>query len=677
MQHREKIATEESHKRLLESLYFPDMHAREEGIDEAHKHTFEWIFDKPDNEVRPWHNFVDWLQKGHGAYWISGKAGSGKSTLMNFICHDPRTEAALKIWSGTNEIFTPNFFFWSPGSQLQKSLAGLLRSLIYQILERFPDSMPKLAESTGPFQHGLRQLPTWTEQRLRATLQNLLSVGLEKCQLCIFIDGLDEFHGDHVTLLNMISVFREITKVKFCLSSRPYSPFKHELGSSPMLKLQDLTEPDIRKYVSDRFEEGPLKAPWIPYSSSRLKDAVDTIVQKAEGVFLWVRLAVRDQLEGIRNGDDGEQLRERLQILPTEIEEVYGHMLHGIDKVYRKEVAQYIRLVLNMVGGLSLFGIALAQHKRIDDILLFSEEISIWDIGQHCKSVGERIAATCKGFLEVRKLLGFDVVQSNKRFSELSEHRNIPLEQREELRKIKFLHNYARIEFLHRTAFDFFNNNEQGKEFLNIHTIASTHPQILYTKALLASLRILPVSKDNRQVRDSISSIMMNSSAAEEATGVAQLALMNLIDRSITLLWERTRGQSPNLHWYRLWGKPVFLRFPAKGDRYLQQLTCQLVDFLGLAAWYGLDKYVQHMLDLQSRKWEPGTVDNLLSCYVGGLRNDLVWNSSSKLISALLKRGADPNTGLLEITVWGLFLRNLHFICLDCDEETWERRKTN
>ena len=289
MQHREKIATEESYKRLLESLYFPDIHAREEGIDEAHKQTLEWIFDEPGDEVTPWHHFVDWLKEGHGTYWISGKAGSGKSTLMNFICHDPRTEAALKIWSGTDEIFRPNFFFWSPGSHLQKSLAGLLRSLIYQILDRFPDLMPILAESSGPFQHGLRQFPTWTEQRLRATLQNVLSVGLKQCRLCIFIDGLDEFHGDHITLLNLISSFREVTKVKFCLSSRPYSPFKRELGSSPMLKLQDLTEPDIRRYVSDKLEGGPFKAPWVSYFLFKIKDPVDTIVQKAEGVFLWVQ----------------------------------------------------------------------------------------------------------------------------------------------------------------------------------------------------------------------------------------------------------------------------------------------------------------------------------------------------------------------------------------------------
>ena len=654
------------------------MHAREEGIKEAHKHTFEWILEKPGDEVRPWHQFIDWLEEGHGTYWISGKAGSGKSTLMNFICHDPRTEAALKIWSGTNQIFMPNFFFWSPGSQLQKSLAGLLRSLIYQLLERFPDLMPILTESTGPFQHGLCQLPTWTEQRLRATLRNLVSVGLGKCRLCIFIDGLDEFHGDHVTLLNLISSFREITKVKFCLSSRPYSPFKHELGSSPMLKLQDLTEPDIRRYVSDEIEGAPLKASSVPYSSSWIKEAVDTIVQKAEGVFLWVRLAVRDQLEGIRNGDDPEQLRERLRILPTEIEEVYGHMLHEIDKVYRKEVARYLRSVLDVEEGWSLFEIALAEHKRIDDILLFSEAISLSDIHQHCKSVGERIAATCKGFLEVREMKWNKEWQRDEAesFSKLLEDRNIPPEQHEELREMTLLHKFTRVEFLHRTAFDFFNDNEQGKEFLKIHAIANPHPQVLYVKALLAGLRIFPVSPNKRRVQVSITLIMRHASVAEEATGVAQLALMDLINRSITLLWEHSPGQPSNLPWWRVWGPradpllwPYRVIFRAKVLRAKSPINRLLpvrqpVDFLGLAAWYGVGKYVEHMLDLQSRKWESGTADYLLSCSVEGHGDVYAMASKQKLTVALLKRGADPNMGILEGTVWGLFLQLMHLHCL-------------
>ena len=207
---------------------------------------------------------------------------------MNFVCQDLRTEIALRVWSGTDKIFMPMFFFWSPGTNLQKSLTGLLRSLIYQILCKFPDLMPVLSSSMGTAQYGLRQLPTWTEQRLRVTLELLLSDGPEACRLCIFIDGLDEFHGNQDTLLDLVRDLGQTSRVKLCLSSRPETSFRDELGYSAMLKLQDLTDPDIRKYVSDKLERTPLRGSQAPHSSLQLKVTVDKIVQKAEGVFLWV-----------------------------------------------------------------------------------------------------------------------------------------------------------------------------------------------------------------------------------------------------------------------------------------------------------------------------------------------------------------------------------------------------
>lgn len=671
MQHREMIATEDSNKRLLESLYFPDFDARQEGIDEAHKNTFEWIFDKSGDEVRPWHSFIDWLENGHGTYWISGKAGSGKSTLMNLLCQDSRTEAALRIWSGTNEVFMPNFFFWSPGSQLQKSLVGLLRSLIYQVIERFPDLMPVLATSTGPSRYGFHQLPTWTEQRLRATLQKLLSAGLEQCCMCIFIDGLDEFQGNHAILLDLIRNLREITRVKFCLSSRPYPAFRNELCSSPMLKLQDLTEPDIRRYVSDKLEGVPLKASQIAHHSFKIEDAIDTIVRKAEGIFLWVNLAVRDQLEGIRNGDDAEQLQERLQILPTEIEEVYGHMLQGIDKVYRKEVARYIQSVLGE-GRWSLFEFALAQHKRIDDIVLLAPDMSISDVYQHCKSIRMRIDATCKGFLEVHELMNreqwqsrvnapFDDAESIAEFSESLKDQDLSPKQCEELIEMIYLDVYNQVDFLHRTAFDFFTDNKQGTEFLRMYASANPHSQILYVKALLAGLILFPLPSDDEKVQDTIQEIMRLTSIAERVTRVAQPALMNLINRSITLLYERSSGQQPDSHWCRVW-RPIG---PEKDDFYP-------ADFLGLVAWYGLDRYIEHILDSSSKLQTASTATYLLSCTVGSLHHLFEPAQHFDLITGLLKRGADPNIKALEVTAWSLFLQIFHERNFDGFAESWQ-----
>lgn len=677
------IAAEVSHQRLLDSLYFPEILSRQEGIAQAHKQTFEWIFDKAGNQDRPWYHFVDWLEKGHGTYWISGKAGAGKSTLMSFICQDSRTEVALSVWSGINEVFIPNFFFWSPGTQLQKSLVGLLRSLIYQLVERFPDLTSVITSSMGPTQHRLQQLPTWTEHRLCTTLEHLLSNGLEKHRLCIFIDGLDEFDGDYNILLDLVRNLRQSTKVKFCLSSRPYRAFEDEFGSSVMLKLQDLTKSDIRRYVFEKLDQAPLKVSKVSHPSFDLGKTVDMIVGKAKGVFLWVNLAVRDQLEGIRNGDDAAQLRERLELLPEEIEELYGHMLQRIDKVYRKEVARYLRLVLINEKVPSLFEIALAVHKRIDDILLFSPDIAISDIRNHCRFIGTRIATTCKGFLEVQERVDLHEWQKNvdDPYSSARYVRNAPLEQREDLIETIFYEDCTLVDFLHRTAVDFFNENEQGKGFLETNAPIYPHPQISCAKARFAHLTIFPARERVfgelailGTVEKNIMNIMHVAHDAEAQTGVAQVALMDLLDHSLAMLCQRSPDQPSDLHWCRAWDLPRCFgnsdRSKLLISRYFREpkfdgtLTPYPVDLLGFAAWSGLHNYVEHVLDSQSGRQNRSTTDYLLNCTVDGLgRKGWRLDSYMKMTLALLKRGANPNLKNSEGTVWGSYLRKLYRLC--------------
>jgi ABC-type lipoprotein export system ATPase subunit len=55
------------------------------AVAQAHKATFRWIFADHEESDIPWHNFVDWLQQGEHINWITGKAASGKSTLMKYI----------------------------------------------------------------------------------------------------------------------------------------------------------------------------------------------------------------------------------------------------------------------------------------------------------------------------------------------------------------------------------------------------------------------------------------------------------------------------------------------------------------------------------------------------------------------------------------------------------------
>jgi hypothetical protein len=128
---------------FLKSLAFPDMTTRHESLSPPAAGTYDWILsDEPVSpEVDPVEGELrgklrHWLTSDEKVFWVSGKAGSGKSSLMSYIESDSRTKEYLQHWSRDCTLVVVNFFFWRPGSELQRSIPGLLRSLLHQLLRR-------------------------------------------------------------------------------------------------------------------------------------------------------------------------------------------------------------------------------------------------------------------------------------------------------------------------------------------------------------------------------------------------------------------------------------------------------------------------------------------------------------------------------------------------------------
>jgi hypothetical protein len=55
---------------------------------------------------------------------------------------------------------------------------------------------------------------------LRLSKQNDIST-----KFCFFVDGLDEYEGDHRDIIQIMDVLSASTKMKICVSSRPWSIF--------------------------------------------------------------------------------------------------------------------------------------------------------------------------------------------------------------------------------------------------------------------------------------------------------------------------------------------------------------------------------------------------------------------------------------------------------------------
>lgn len=393
---------------LLDSLWFAEILSREETIVEAHSETFQWIFDKSGKALRPWDNFMDWLESGENIYWMSGKAGSGKSTLMSFLCRDQRTKDALTIWSGTKDLFIPKFFFWSGGNTMQKSFEGLLRSLLWQILHEFPEVkvLPFDGRSRSEQNRGIDRrngtTVAWTKRRLQKTLQEVINQLQSSCCLCFFIDGLDEFAEDEDDLIAFVQDLVSSIGVKVCSSSRPYKVFEDAFGPSAKLRLQDLTFKDVERYVTDKFQGVPQMKSMTSENEHEMDKLKWQIVTRAEGVFLWVSLAVKDQIRGLRNEDSPEQLQERLACLPSEVEGVYSRMLLHIDKIYRQEASRFLQMAVHK-PGLSVLEHAFASCRDLDNMLLSADNVSKRELVLLCQYTRKRIIATCAGLLEVHE----------------------------------------------------------------------------------------------------------------------------------------------------------------------------------------------------------------------------------------------------------------------------------
>jgi hypothetical protein len=264
--------------------------------------TYGWILDKESNV------FQNWLLNSIEIFWISGKAGAGKSTLMNFLLHHAMTSALLKEWAG-EDITIARFFAWSSGSPLERSQDGLLRNLLYQILDKHRE----LIQQTVPKRCADRSSTSqsWTKTELSAVLSAVVRGDKIASKFCFFTDGLDEFEGEHEDLIDEIVELNMSPAIKICLASIPWPVFRSTFGSGGNdFYLHELTRADIETYIKGRLSEDQRFVELTTRSGGTTDDVGDFITEKAEGSFLWARLVVNSLRKGLQNSDSMNMLIE-------------------------------------------------------------------------------------------------------------------------------------------------------------------------------------------------------------------------------------------------------------------------------------------------------------------------------------------------------------------------------
>jgi hypothetical protein len=330
---------------FLGSLQFPTMRQRKNRVPEAHYKTFGWIFDK--NISGPWDSFTAWLKSQERVYWISGKPGSGKSTLVKYLVDKDTTTEMLREWDPSVTILS--FFLWSSGGKLQKSIQGLLCALLSQILH--PDEELTCTLMAGdPGLLEKRTYDDWSDEELESLLVKAISTS--KRRVCMFLDGLDEIDRKEgpFPLVKLVETLESKTGAKLCLSSRPEAEFQDVFGTQRTLRLEDLTRKDIGEYVNDYFQKH-LKF-WEGSEAggqSWREKITDEILKRASGVFLWVFLVLRSLRRGSSGVDSYDELHQRIIHLPPDLKQLYQQAWQRQgenEQIYRDEAASYFKLLL-------------------------------------------------------------------------------------------------------------------------------------------------------------------------------------------------------------------------------------------------------------------------------------------------------------------------------------------
>ena len=652
-----KLATE---RRILDSLCYKSMKARQEKVVDAHAETFEWIFrlqslsaDQPDQN-----SFTNWLSDGNGLYWITGKAGAGKSTLMKFLVNHPSTKKALEPWRDEKELIQASFFFWYAGTELQKAQEGLLQSLLHEILFQcrslIPVVLPRRWEecrsTNGSSTH-------WNRRELIEAFTELSKQTAMSKKFCFFIDGLDEYGGDARELIDLIQGFAFSDHLKFCVSSRPWNVFEAAFGSDTQRKLQveDLTHDDIKLYVENILEHNQLFCQMRLKEPRRCDDLLNEVVDKAQGVFLWVYLVVHSLREGLTNADRISDLQRRLRALPSDLATYFRHMLGGIEDIYAEQTARTFRIALEASEPLTLMTYAMLDE--IEENPSFAMDLKVREMPQSeihnlHKDMRLRINARCKDLLVVSRvsknptsLLEMGRAQERLNASSLSAARKKGFTGIESTPNDH--HNYKDVVFrgnlsvnpffeyevdvLHRTVRDFLQVEDVRTSIMG-RTSKDFNPNQSLCQAFLAQIKSVPIRPNQLVLSGPLSDLVDDmthyAAAYQWQSGSAPTALIDELSRTMT---ERNRRAGP-----------VSLSNPSGLDRSLRQIR---QSFLSFAVQKDLGLYVQAKLDERS----PPVVDSetiiaALSPSISskyGMKNCADKNMASLLARLLLESGVE------------------------------------
>lgn len=384
------VGLDENDKQCLRDLRSTDPRYDKERIEASKDQLLEgscsWILKDS--------AFVDWWTRDDSRlFWIHGDLGKGKTMMMIALISE--VSRRLNDRPGSNVLA---YFFCQNTSNDLNTTVSVLKGLIYHLVDqekKLIRHVRKSYDSAGRrlFEDGNALYA------LRMVFLDILkdpSLG----NVYFMIDALDECDSKILELLEWIihKNFEVSPKIKWLTTSRNEAAFIERLGRGHQLHTSlELNSLHVAHAVKNFIDYKINELAGLKSYTSKLQDFVrKSLLEKAEGTFLWVALVCKE-LSKVRR----QKVKSLLEKTPSGLEPLYERMLDQIIHQEDKDDIQLCRQILCSVT----FAF---RPLRLGEIAVFakipgSEVKDLEDLVNHCGS-----------FITVREETAYLVHQSAK-----------------------------------------------------------------------------------------------------------------------------------------------------------------------------------------------------------------------------------------------------------------------
>lgn len=284
--------------------------------------TGAWLFNLP--EMR------NWLGSSIDTLWIYGIQGAGKTTLSTLVVDE------ILARKRSESVGTAYFYIRHDDNDSKKP-SSILGSLISQLVRQNSEAL------TGLMDFYSRRAAILAPPDDYELIERLYNVLQHFRETYIMIDGLDEcgsvFNRDRNRVIEIVAGLHSIKEgsVRTLVFSRDELDIRKQLQRTQFHTVSiAATSADLRLFTNAWLGR-------LEIRSERLKiDIADTLVEKANGMFMWVRAQI-DYFQRLPN--DAEK-RKALAKLPPDLHQTYIRIFETIEANYPLQSIIYIRRLL-------------------------------------------------------------------------------------------------------------------------------------------------------------------------------------------------------------------------------------------------------------------------------------------------------------------------------------------